>query len=180
VAVTGRLADVLPVRDVIPGRVARPVLADWRPKEGEPGVMFEAIQDLPDAGISTGMLYTTSHPGHRDLLVRYPDCFFEADLGGETTHAKTTFKPDQIVRAIDGISFTDDDGVPQTVPIGTRVRREGSRFSGRLSSLTQQDFGGRPHRQPGQAAAQSSPKPLTPLITRRETLALIPSLRPIL
>jgi hypothetical protein len=35
---------------------------------------------------------------------------------------KTKFKPDQIVRAIDGISFSDDDGVPQTVPVGMRLR----------------------------------------------------------
>jgi hypothetical protein len=83
-----RLADVLLVRDAIPGRVARPVLADWRPKEGEPGVLFEAIQDVPDADITVGMLFTMNHPDHRDLLARYPDCFFEADLGGETTHAE--------------------------------------------------------------------------------------------
>jgi hypothetical protein len=83
-----RLADVLLDRDVIPGRVARSVLSDWRLKEGEPGVLFQAIQDVPDADAKAGTLFTMNHPDHRDLLARYPDCFFEADLGGETTHAE--------------------------------------------------------------------------------------------
>jgi hypothetical protein len=74
-----RLADVLLVRDVIPGRVARAVLADWRPKGDEFGVLFKATKSVPDADIRAGTVLTTSHPGHRALLGRYPEVFVEVD-----------------------------------------------------------------------------------------------------